>query len=173
MVANRAYPALLLVGATACLGAAAQKPAASHRQNYFGSNEIRVDQDCHILPDPANLPPGKKARPYTDSNICHLESVNSSEHVEQKAVGNRLLRSLVDVQEHEFVLWNPENEPVIFVVEQLVPKKWTVDSDPQPKQIIGQVAFFPVHVQPGEVIRLHVGIRHTSAMGAKTIAATR
>jgi hypothetical protein len=164
--------ALLLAGILGQFAAQqASSAAAPQRRAYFAPNEISVDQDCRILPDPTHVRPGKKPKPYTDGNICHLESVNSSQHLEEKIVGTQLLRNHVDIQEHEFVLWNPGNEPVTFVVEHFVPKEWAVDSDPQPKQIIGQAAFFPVEVQPGEVVRLHVGLRRTIPLRAKTIHA--
>jgi hypothetical protein len=58
-----------------------------------------------------------------------------------------------------------------MVVTLAVPKHWTVVFDPQPQQIIGQTAFFPVQIKSGEVVRLHVGLRHSSPMCAKTIRA--
>ncbi|MGB6743459.1 MAG: hypothetical protein WBE38_07330 [Terracidiphilus sp.] len=169
---TKGFLALLLAGVLGQAGAVAQQApntAPPQRRDYFSPNEINVDQDCRILPDPAQAPPGKKPKPYTDGNICHLESVNSSEHIEEKIIGTQLLRNRVEIQEHEFVLWNPADQPVTFVVEHFVPKQWVVDSDPQPKQIIGQTAFFPVRVRPGEVIRLHVGLRRTTPLRAKTI----
>lgn len=80
-----------------------------------------------------------------------------------------MLRNRVEVQEHEFVLWNPANVAVTFVVQQVVPRNWAIDSDPQPRQIIGQTAYFPVQLQPGGVVQLHVGMRRTSPLRPKTI----
>jgi hypothetical protein len=147
------------------------QPAPPQRPQYYSFNEIHVDQDCRILPDPAHVPPGAKAKPYSDSAICHLDHIFESQHVEERIVGNQLLRSKVDIHEHEFVLQDISADPVTFVVQQEVPKSWTVDSDPQPKQIIGQTAYFPVIVQPGEIVRLHVGMRHESPMRPKAVAA--
>jgi hypothetical protein len=162
------------LGTTALLGAIAQKgpgPAAPQRRSYYAISEIHVDQDCRILPDAAYTRPGKKPKPYTDENICHLENVNSVERVEEKVAGHQLLRNRVEIQEQEFVLWNPSDEPATFVVEQAVPKDWVIDSDPRPKQVLGQTAYFPVQVQAGETVRLHVGLRHTSPLRARNIAA--
>jgi hypothetical protein len=172
MSVTTAYSMVLLLGAAVGPGAIAQQqpsPSTQQRQDYYSYDEIRIDEDCRILPDLANVQPGKKARPQTDANICHLEDETTSEHVEQRVAGNQLLRNHVEVQEHTLVLWNPWNTLVTFVVQQIVPKNWTIDSDPSPRQMIGQVAFFPVQVQPGKVERLHVGMRHTSPMRAKSI----
>jgi hypothetical protein len=175
MLSPRVQPALLAVCAASCLAASARQTpspaAAPQRPQYYSFNEIHVDQDCRILPDPAHVPPGKKAKPYSDDAICHLETVLESEHVEERIAGTQLLRTKVEIHEHEFVLQDISPDPVTFVVEQEVPKAWTIDSDPQPKQIIGQTAFFPVIVQPGQVVRLHVGMRRDSPLRAKSIAA--
>jgi hypothetical protein len=165
---------LFAVSAAACCAAVApQAPSTAPpaREQYFSFNEIHIDQDCRILPDPAHLPPGKKAKPYADLTICHLEHVFESQHMEERIDGNELLRYKVDIHEHEFVLEDISQDPVTFVVEQRVPSNWTVDSDPQPKQMIGQTAFFPVVVQPGQIVRLHVGMRHESPMRPKPIDA--
>jgi hypothetical protein len=175
MLPPRVQPAVLALCAATCLAVSAgQTPppaAAPQRPQYYSFNEIHVDQDCRILPDPAHVPPGKKAKPYSDGAICRLESVLESEHVEERIVGTQLLRTKVEIHEHEFVLQDISPDPVTFVVQQEVPKTWAIDSDPQPKQVIGQTAFFPVIVQPGQVVRLHVGLRHESPMRAKAIAA--
>jgi hypothetical protein len=172
MFAIKACSMVLLLGAA--IGPdplAQQEPGSStpQRPDYYSYFEIRIDQSCRILPDQADVQPGKKARPYTDGNICHLEEESTSEHVEQKVAGNQLLRNRVEIQEHTFVLWNSWNTPVTFVVQQIVPKNWTIDSYPPPHQMIGQAASFPVQVQPGKVERLHVGMRRTSPLRATTI----
>jgi hypothetical protein len=55
-------------------------------------------------------------------------------------------------------------------VERPVPKGWTVDSDPQPNRYDGDNAVFPVHAAAGEIVRLHVGIRRTTALKPRTIS---
>jgi hypothetical protein len=177
MLPLRVQPAVLaLCAATCCAASAGQTPppsAAPQRPQYYSFNEIHVDQDCRILPDPAHVPPGKKAKPYSDDAICHLENVLESEHVEERIQGTQLLRTKVEIHEHEFVLTDISPYPVTFVVQQEVPRAWIIDSDPRPKQMIGQTAFFPVIVQPGQTVRLHVGMRHESPMRARAIAAHR
>jgi hypothetical protein len=164
---------LFAVCAAACCAAvASQGPTNTPtREQYFAFNEIHVDQDCRILPDPAHVPPGKKAKPYADSAVCHLDHIFESQHLEERISGNELLRSKVEIHEREFVLQDISEDPVTFVVEQRVPANWAVDSDPQPKQMIGQTALFPVIVQPGEIVRLHVGMRHETALHPRPIAA--
>jgi hypothetical protein len=134
--------------------------------------QIHVDENCRILPDPAHPVPGKRQRPFSDSTICHLESVLHSEHPEERFAGSQLLRSWVSIQEHEFVMQNIAQYPVTFVVQQHVPEKWFVDSDPQPIAMESRTAIFHAQAQPGEIVRLHVGMRHDNPMKPKTVSAS-
>jgi hypothetical protein len=104
--------------------------------------------------------------------ICHLESVLTSEHTEETIVGNELRRSNVRVTEQTYVLQNVTTDPAIFVVEEPVPAGWHVDSDPQPTETNGLTAVFRVHAQPGEIVHLHVGLRHTKPLPTKLIKAS-
>jgi hypothetical protein len=165
--------ALCAAACAAALARQAPQPAPSARRQYYSFNEIHVDQDCRILPDPAHLPPGKKPTPYTDPALCSLESILESEHFEEQIQGSQLLRWRVQIHEHTFVLQDISDAPVTFVVQQMVPAGWAVDSDPQPRQMIGQVAYFPVIVQPGQTVRLHVGMRHAVPQRARPIAGRR
>jgi hypothetical protein len=168
--------AFLLAASFSSVNIFAQQTANLPRPAYDGSanpdspREIDIDQDCRILPGPAQIVPGKKDKPFTDSAICHLETVNNSEHMEEKIVGNDLYRSRVRIAEQEFVLQNIATNPVVFVVQQGVPDGWIVDSDPQPAEIRQSTAFFPVHAQPGEIVRLHVGLRHTQPLKPRRVA---
>jgi hypothetical protein len=157
---------------TLVLGAVGSVPAGAQRPAYPIVQEIHVDGDCRLLVAPADLVAKKKAHYERDPVICHIESPNSSEHTEEMIVGNELRRSRVAVQEHEFVLQNIAAAPVIFVVEQPVNKGWQIDSDPRPEQMEGDVALFRVHAQPGEIVHLHVGERHTTPLKTKTIPAS-
>jgi hypothetical protein len=80
-----------------------------------------------------------------------------------------MLRREVEVDEQEYVLQNVTMKPVAFVVEQPVAKGWTVDSDPQPTEMQGATAIFRVHAEPGEIVRLHVGVRRTTELKPKPI----
>jgi len=162
----------VLLASTLAFGAVGLVQAGAQRPAYPIVQEIHVDGDCRVLVAPADLASKKKARYERDPVVCHIESPNSSEHVEEAIVGNELHRSRVAVQEHEFVLQNIAAAPVIFVVEQPVNKGWQIDSDPQPEQMVGQIALFRVHAQPGEIVRLHVGERHTTPMKTKVIPAS-
>jgi hypothetical protein len=171
-------PSLLFLSfaATFAVSAAlAQQPRDAARPAYNGSDspdavrQIFIDQDCRILPGGDMLLPGKKDKPFSDPVICHLESVNNSNHIEEKIVGNELYRSRVYVAEQEFVLQNISDGEAKFVVEVAVNSDWVIDSDPQPVSTEGDVAIFPVYAQPGEIVRLHVGMRHTQPLKTKTI----
>jgi hypothetical protein len=132
--------------------------------------EIHVDQLCRILPNP-NQPlaaNGKKPHPKADYIVCHLESVNSSSHVEEMLVSGTRQRTSVSIHEQEYVLQNILPEPATFVIENPVPKDWQVDSDPQPTEMAGSVAIFRVEAQPGQIVRLHVGLRHAKAKKPKS-----
>ncbi len=175
MFGTKALPIFLLTSMVALSAAISQQTPRPARPAYDGSaspsalKQIHVDEDCHILPDVMHIVPGKKPHPQTDSTICPLEGRAASEHVEEKIVGNRMLRNRVNISEQEFVLQNVMADPVIFVVQVSVPKDWAIDSDPQPANFDSATALFPVRVESGKIERLHVGMRHTSPMRPKTI----
>lgn len=169
-------PALICAALLAAGVAMAQNAA---RPAYDGSDaanaprRIYIDQDCRIVPDPARATPEKKAKPFADPVICHLETIDNSTHVEERIEGNQLLRNRVYVAEQEFVLQNIMDVQAMFVVQVPVSAEWQVDSDPQPASIEGNVAVFPVYADPGQTVRLHVGLRHTQPMKTKTISPGR
>jgi len=174
MIETRSSPVLIGLAAAISWGVAGQPQAAAQRPAYPIVQEIHVDQDCRILLAPVDQTAAKKkVRFEKDSVICHLESVLSSEHMEEAIVGDELRRSRVAVDEQEFVLQNIAANPVVFVVEQPVGKGWQVDSDPQPVQVVsaklGAVALFRVNAEPGQIVRLHVGERHATPLRAKVL----
>jgi len=154
---------------------AQQAPQAHSRPAYDNSAapdvamEIHIDGDCRIVPNPGLPTSAKKTKPFRDNTICSLEAPHDSEHEEERIEGNQLLRSDVRVSEQTFVLQNITDQHIVFIVERPVPKGWTVDSDPQPNRYNGSTAVFPVHAQPGETVRLHVGIRHTTPLKPKPL----
>lgn len=162
---HQAIFAAIFVGASVGV-ATAQHSTGTERLPYDGSDSmtgpkpIHVDQNCRILPrvEPS-LPHAKKIHPYYDSTICDLESENDSKHWDEKIAGNQLQRTFVRVSERTFVLQDIADEPMMFIVEYDVPQGWFVDSDPQPWQKAGRTAFFHAYVNPGETVRLHVGVR--------------
>jgi hypothetical protein len=175
MDGTKAVFALCLAGVLASVQAMAQQAPDTARPAYDGSDSpnaprrIYIDQDCRIVPDPAHPLPGKKARPFSDSAICHLETVSQSNHIEEKIVGDELYRSRVHIAEQEYVLQNITEGQVLFIVQVAVSADWTVDSDPQPVSTEGDIAVFPVYADPGQIVRLHVGLRHTQPLKTKFI----
>jgi hypothetical protein len=175
MLRTRVFSTLCGLAATVIYASA----AVAQRQSYPILQEILVKQNCAILLAPADSAVGKKKPKFErDSTICHLEGIHSSEHVEESIEGTELHRSRIHVVEQEYVLQNIAGAPVIFVVHQDVPKGWRVDSDPQPVELIpasvdegksNQVAVFRVHARPGEIVRLHVGERHTTSLKTKIL----
>jgi len=155
--------------ATAAQQPSSKRPAYDGSASLFAPQQIRVDQDCHLLPDPAHLVIGKKAHLIKDPILCHLENIEASSHVEERVTENEILRDRVEIAEHEFVLQNVNPEPVLFLVEQLVPAGWIVDSDPQPAKVVGTTAVFRAFAKPGEIVHLHVGMRRTTPMKTKRL----
>lgn len=164
-------PALICAASLATLAAASQqaRPAYDGSDSPDAPRRIYIDQDCRILPDPAHVLPGKKTKPFSDPVICHLETVNNSTHIEERIEGDQLLRNRVYIAEQEFVVQNIMDSQAMFVVEVPVSADWQVDSDPQPVSTEGNVAVFPVYADPGQIVRLHVGLRHTQPLKTKYI----
>jgi hypothetical protein len=153
MTGMKALPILILA-----LAARSNGVAAAQAQPEPGT--IVVDQNCSIQPDSAPAVLGDHAEAFRDSVVCHLESVLASHHVEERISGNDRDRSLVKILEQEFILQNVTADPAVFVVRQDVPENWSVDSDPQPTTMDGSTAIFRVHAEPGQIVRLHVGLRN-------------
>jgi len=139
---------------------------AYERQPGIELREIRVDRQCRIL---LEEPSGdeEKTEGSTDDAVCHLESQHTSNHVEKSIVEGVQTRSSVTVEEQEYVLQDVTDGPVAFVVEHTVRPGWTVDSDPHPTRIIGNMAEFRVLAEPGQIVRLHVGVRHAETKPLK------
>ena len=171
MVPTHVIPTLALLP----LLAVAQQPPA--RPAYDGSGapdialQIHVDAKCRIIPEVAHPFPGHKPGPFRDANICHIEGLLNSEHREEQISGNQLLRSNVRVSEQTYVLQNITSDHIVFVVEVPVPEGWQIDSDPQPNRYEGANAIFPLHAQPGEIVRMHMGMRRTTPMRPRKISA--
>jgi len=135
--------------------------------------KIYVNENCEIFPG-LQIPISGKNMPrgLLDETVCHLESVNHSEHREEKADATAIERSDVEIREQEYVLQNTTAKPAIFAVLEQVPQGWKVDSDPQPVESAGEngdVAVFEVHAGPGELVRLHVGLRRTKELKPKAL----
>jgi hypothetical protein len=153
MTGMKALPVLILALAARSSGVAAaqtpQEPAS-----------IIVDQNCSIQPESTPAVLGDHNEAFRDPAVCHLVSVLASHHVEERIVGTDRDRSLVQIREREFILQNVTTDPAVFVVRQDVPENWSVDSDPQPTSMDGSTAIFRVYAEPGQIVRLHVGLRN-------------
>jgi hypothetical protein len=133
----------------------------SSTQPLSPPKEIHVDRKCKILLDESDaLSDLTEADLQNDHAICHLESAHTSHHVEETLRDGVMLRNKVTVVEQEYLLQNVTSEPVTFVVEHFLLDDWKIDSDPQPVKIIDNKAFFRVHADPGQIVRMHVGEHH-------------
>jgi len=119
---------------------------------------IVVDRSCLIQPESDPLILGDHVDAFRDDAICHLESVFSSHHVEEKIRNGERSRFFVRVTEQEYVVQNPTDQPAVFVVRHEVPENWKVDSEPQPSSVDGSTAVFRLNAEPGQRVRLHVGM---------------
>ena len=129
---------------------------------------IHIDGDCRVLPGVEGVRT-KKTKPYHDDAICALEGMHESSHWEEKVEDNRLNRWFVRVKERTFAVQDISDDPVLYIVQFEIPKNWIIDSDPQPWQTVSQTAYFRVYVNPGETVRLHVGVRRQWPQGSKPI----
>jgi hypothetical protein len=148
-----AFAAALLVTGTAL---AAQNAAP---QPF----EIYIDGQCRVYsqPNPTPAHPNPKAAFHLEDHVCHFESELTSNHWEYKPDVRGIPKSTyVTVFEHEYVLTNPLPQPVTFVIGQVLPKGWMIDSDPPPVEITNSLAIFRAVAQPGETIRVHVGAKN-------------
>ena len=125
---------------------------------------IVVDSSCRIEPDSDPLIVGDHVEAFGDDAICHLESVLSSQHIEEKITGGQRSHFTVRVAEQEYVVQNPTDKPTVFVIHHEVPKNWIVDSDPQPSSMDGSTAVFRLNAQPGQRVRLHVGMHRSDSI---------
>jgi hypothetical protein len=125
---------------------------------------IIVDKSCLIQPESDPLVLGDHVDAFRDDAICHLESVLSSHHVEEKITDSARSRFFVRVAEQEYIVQNPTDKPAVVIVQHQLPENWTVDSDPQPTSIDGTTALFRVNAEPGQRVRLHVGMRRNQSI---------
>jgi hypothetical protein len=158
MNGRRALQALPLALVT-LLGA----PTA-HTQDQPARLSIIVNKSCLIQPESDPLVLGEHMDAFRDDAICHLESVLSSRHIEEKIAGGERSRFFVRVAEQEYVVQNPTDQPAVFTIRHDVPENWTVDSDPPPSSMDGSTAVFRVNAEPGQRVRLHVGMHRNCAM---------
>ena len=125
--------------------------------------EIHIDENCRISRTVAELG-GSRQLVYKDKKVCSVdpESVSKRDVIEN--LGGQRKQTTVTIREHTFTLHDSGAQPVTFAIEQKVPKDWQVDSDPQPKVIVGGIATFLVNVEPGQTVNLHVGERTPPAV---------
>lgn len=161
IVAMTGVKALLALSLALAATLLALPAAQAQDQDQAPPLQIVVDKSCLIQPesDPAVL--GDHYDAFRDDAICHLESVLTSHHVDEKIVDGERSRFFVRVAEQEYLLENVTDKPAVFIVRHNVPENWIVDSDPQPSSMDGSTAVFQVNAEPGQRVRLHVGMRHS------------
>ena len=146
----------LLLGLTGAFTLGAQSTAAGDSSQW---QHIYVSDHCQVLsPDTGQL--------QNNPDVCHLDGmgVHRSSHVAAKEVDGIVRHTNVSIAEQTYLLQNIHSEPVVFVVAQAVPDGWQIDSDPQPTTTNENFAVFNVNAQPGQIVRLHVGMAHETPM---------
>lgn len=138
--------------------------SAKQTQDQAAPLSIIVDKSCRIEPESDPLIVGEHADAFRDDAICHLESVLSSHHDEEKITDGQRSRFNVRVAEQEYVVQNPTEKPAVFIVRHDVPENWIVDSDPQPSSVDGSTAVFRLNAEPGQRVRLHVGMHRSDSV---------
>ncbi len=84
---------------------------------------IVVDKACLIQPESDPLVLGDHFDAFRDDAICHLESVLTSHHIEEKITETERSRFFVRVAEQEYVVQNPTEKPAIFIVRHKCPEE--------------------------------------------------
>ena len=136
----------------------------AHTQDQPARLSIIVNKSCLIQPESDPLVLGDHIDAFRDDAICHLESVLSSHHIEEKIADGVGSRFFVRVAEQEYVVQNPTDQPAVFTIRHDVPENWTVDSDPPPSSMDGSTAVFRVNAEPGQRVRLHVGMHRNDTI---------
>jgi hypothetical protein len=122
--------------------------------------EIHINQRCRALSANGLSVAGTPAM-LSAKAFCRLESVKTTQHRETANTNGQPHLVLATVQEQDYLLQNITGEPVVFVVEHRVPHGWQVDSEPQPASMSNSTAIFNAIAQPGQTVRLHVGLKTT------------
>jgi hypothetical protein len=127
--------------------------------------EIHVDGHCRILaqerPDSTQPYDKPQYRLGHDEGICQFDGgrAHITARMEENIVNGVVKRTPVTIREHTYLLHNPTQGPITFVIQEFVPSGWTIDSDPQPNAFANSTATFRVFAEAGQTVRLHVGRR--------------
>lgn len=166
---------LWMVATGAQQGASAGPPPSTMEMTIVGTSlrasdgKIYVNDVCEIFPGLTLPLTDHKPKGEWNPDVCHIENAEHSERTEEKAAGGELERATVEIREQEYVLQNLDVKPALFELVARVPEGWSIDSDPRPARMTGQLAIFEIHAGPWEMVRLHVGIRHTKDLKPKAL----
>ncbi len=136
--------------------------AAAALQQPPPPDEIHVDEKCRILAKDRPDPYGKFTKPQyrSDRDICAIKGHHNTSHWEQSVYDGVVNRTKVHIREQSYVLHNPTNQTIAFVLDLSLPDGWVIDSTPQPVSVADNMATFRVYARPNETINLHIGERH-------------
>ena len=126
-----------------------------------GPAEIIVDERCRVFTQdrPGATAPYAKPGFHDGSALCHIRSDNHTSHWEETVANGIVSRTRVQIHERNYLLFNPADNRVAFVISVSLPDGWVIDSMPQPTEVIDHMATFRVYAKPGETLKLHIGER--------------
>lgn len=156
---------MLLALATPVFAQAVNPAQAVSPAQAVDPAEIHVDGHCRILaqerPDSTQPYDKPQYRLGHDGGICNFDGgrAHITTRKEENIVNGVVKRTTLTIREHTYLLHNPTQGPITFVVDELVPNGWTIDSDPKPNALANSTATFRVHAEAGQTVRLHVGRR--------------
>ena len=88
---------------------------------------------------------------------------NNTRRVQHLKISKGVLtETSLDVTEVEYLIRNAAPDARTIIVERPVRQGWTIDSDPKPSETTPTVNRFRVQAAPGQIVRLHIGERHTN-----------
>jgi len=136
--------------------------AAAALQQPPPVDEIHVDERCRILSQDRPNPNGTFNKPSyrSDPSICFVKGELRTSHWEQTVFDGVVKRTKVHIHERNYILHNPTNQMIAFVLDSSLPDGWVIDSVPQPQLVADNMATFRVYARPEETITLHIGARH-------------
>ena len=129
--------------------------------NEGAPDEIHLDERCRVFSQVRPDAGAEYSKPkfHSGEGLCTLRVEKHSSHWEETVYQGVVNRTKVQIRERDYVLYNSTQYTVAFVMAQSLPDGWTVDSVPQPVEVVDHVATFRVYAQPGQTVKLHIGER--------------
>ena len=109
-------------------------------------------KECRIAEDT----PGATPHFRRDRQHCEVVAHFYRNHWIQRMVNGKPKWVNVLAEDLQIALHNDTPQEMTFLVDQPLPKGWSISSKPQPVAIVGKSATFRVVAQPGETVPLEM-----------------